>query len=91
MPPSSGCPCFFSTNLASSLLHGETLWDHFDGTAQPLRATFQLILFFTFLPLLMLAGFVTCRYEVQDTGFGIFICWISLLLSLGWLATAMAG
>lgn len=82
---------FVATNLATAFWHGETLWGHFEGSAHPMRALLNIALLFSLLPLFMIAGFVSSRWEAQDNGFGVFICWIGLLTSLGWLANAVAG
>ena len=82
---------FVATNVAAMLSHGETLWGHFEGDDHPLRALASIGLFFSLLPFLMLAGFVTSRWEAQDTSFAIFLCWMGLLITLGWLANALAS
>lgn len=77
---------FISVNIMHLIFDKETMWGRFQGNDTPFPALIRISFYFAFLPILIMAGFVTSKWEAQDAGVSILASWVVFLVSLASLA-----
>lgn len=73
---------FSSVNLMLLFFDGNTLWGYFDGFDRPFSAIAKSAIFFIISPIVIIAGFVTQRYETKDASIFILSSWLIFMTGL---------
>lgn len=73
---------FLGFNMMTLIFDQETIWGHFNGKNEPIPAVIRSVFFFVFSPIIIFAGFVVPRWEVQDVGMQVLISWFLFLQAL---------